>query len=77
MQVEQMMWESGQLKMGTLAGSRQTGQRRSSSFFAIASLRNSTISLLGDAAGCLEKEIVNKPRGTMQSDLISDPILDK
>ena len=36
----------------------QTGQRRSSSFLEIASLRNSTISLLGDAADCLGEEML-------------------
>ena len=43
---EQMMWESGHMKMGGLAVSRQIGHLRSSSFFSMASLRNS-ISALG------------------------------
>ena len=40
------MWESGHMKIGGLAVSRQMGHLRSSSFFSIASLRNS-ISALG------------------------------
>ena len=43
---EQMMCESGHMKIGGLAVSRQMGHLRSSSFFSIASLRNS-ISALG------------------------------
>ena len=43
----QMMWESGHMKIRGLAGSRQMGQVRSSSFFSITSLRNLTISALG------------------------------
>ena len=43
---EQMMCESGHMKIGGLAVSRQIGHLRSSSFFLIASLRNS-ISALG------------------------------
>ena len=43
---EQMMWECGHMKIGGLAVSRQMGHLRSSSFFLIASLRNS-ISALG------------------------------
>ena len=42
---EQMMCESGHMKIGGLAVSRQIGHLRSSSFFSMASLRNLIILL--------------------------------
>ena len=42
---EQMMWESGHMKIGGLAVSRQIGHLRSSSFFSMPSLRNLIILL--------------------------------